>query len=80
MNTNGSSLKNEMQVSKITLPFLTNHPHFVTFWTLQAVALQVPINQESLLMIPMPNSAYTLKNTLSKGSGWGKEILLWSFE
>ena len=25
------------------------------------------------------SNAHTLKNTLSKGSGWGKEILLWSF-
>ena len=46
----------------------------------------MPISQESLLLISMPNSAmtvsneHTLKNTLSKDSGWGKEILLWSFE
>ena len=26
------------------------------------------------------SNAHTLKNTLSKDSGWGKEILLWSFE
>ena len=46
----------------------------------------MPISQESLLLISMPNSAITVSQmhtpskTLSKGSGWGKEILLWSFE
>ena len=46
----------------------------------------MPISQESLLLISIPNCAmtvsneHTLKNTLSKGSGWSKEILLWSFE
>ena len=61
------------------------------------------INQESLLLIFMPNSAITVsqmhilifmpnsaitvsqtqippQNTLSKGSGWGREILLRPFE
>ena len=46
----------------------------------------MPINQETLLMIPMPNSAITVSQmhipskALSKGSGLGKEILLWLFE
>ena len=38
-------------------------------------------------MIPVPNSAITVsqmhipsKSPLSKGSGWGKELLLWSFK
>ena len=44
------------------------------------------ISQESLLLISMHNSALTVSqmhiliNTLSKGSGWGKEIPLWSIE
>ena len=41
----------------------------------------MPMNQESMLLISMPDSAnaHTPK-TLSKGSGWGKEIILLSFE
>ena len=47
----------------------------------------MPINQESLIMIPVRlfyhnfvTNAHTLKNKLSKGNGWGKEIILWAFE
>ena len=45
------------------------------------------MNKESLLLISMPHSDIAVsqmhippKHTLSKGSGWGKEILLWSFK
>ena len=43
----------------------------------------MPISQDSLLLISMPNYAMTVSqmNIPSKTLiGWGKEILLWSFE
>ena len=53
----------------------------------QIFLLFMPITQESIWLISMPNSAITVsrmhippKNTLSKVSGWGEEIRLWSFK
>ena len=51
----------------------------------QIFLLLMPINQESMWLISMQNSAITVSqmhntNILSNGSGWGKDIILWSFE
>ena len=46
----------------------------------------MPMTQESMWLISMPNAAKAVSQinippkTLSKGSGWGKDILLWSFQ
>ena len=47
----------------------------------------MPMTQESMWLISMPNAAIAVsqmnippEKTLSKGSGWRKDILLWSFK
>ena len=52
----------------------------------QIVQPFMPMNQESIWLIFLLNSAITVSHMhippkhLLKDSGWGKEIILWSFE